>query len=92
MDRQPTSSVSVDAITLRYNTETRHVEVGVSKRIIEPYIDQLALPGVTLWEGERLAEATERAVRAQLFLAYSWVAGFSTHSSNAMAMVEPRLA
>lgn len=68
MDRQPTSSVSVDAITLRYNTETRHVEVGVSKRIIEPYIDQLALPGVTLWEGERLAEATERAVRTKLDL------------------------
>ncbi len=68
MGRQPTSAVSVDAITLRYNNDARHVEVGVSKRIIEPFIDQLALPGVTLWEGERLAEAAERAVRTKLGL------------------------
>lgn len=68
MDRQPTSNVSVDALALRYNNETRHVEVGVSRRIIEPYIDQLALPGVTLWEGERLADAAERAVRTKLDL------------------------
>lgn len=68
MDRQPTSNVSVDAITLRYNTETRHVELGVSQRLNEPYRDQLALPGVTLWEGERLAEAALRAVRTKLGL------------------------
>ncbi|MDO5535723.1 MAG: NUDIX hydrolase [Propionibacteriaceae bacterium] len=68
MSRQPTSNVSVDAITLRYNNETRHVEVGVSRRIIEPYLDQLALPGVTLWEGERLADAVERAVQTKLGL------------------------
>lgn len=68
MDRQPTSNVSVDALTLRYNHDTRHVELAVSKRIIEPYINQLALPGVTLWEGERLADAAERAVRTKLDL------------------------
>lgn len=68
MGRQPTSAVSVDAITLRYNNETRHVELGVSKRISEPFVDQLALPGVTLWEGERLDDAAERAVRTKLGL------------------------
>lgn len=68
MGRQPTSAVSVDAITLRYNNETRHVELGVSKRVDEPFIDQLALPGVTLWEGERLADAARRAVLMKLGL------------------------
>lgn len=68
MDRKPTSNVSVDALTLRYNTATRHVELGVSRRIIEPYLNELALPGVTLWEGERLADAAERAVRTKLDL------------------------
>lgn len=68
MNRQPTSNVSVDAITLRYNHDTRHVEVGVSRRISDPYVDQLALPGVTLWEGERLADAVERAVSSKLGL------------------------
>lgn len=68
MGRKPTSNVSVDAITLRYNATTREVELGVSRRIIEPYLNELALPGVTLWEGERLAHAGERAVRTKLGL------------------------
>lgn len=68
MDRQHNSNVSVDALTLRYNGERRQVEVGVAPRSNEPYIDQLALPGVTLWEGERLADAATRAVDYRLGL------------------------
>lgn len=66
MERQPTSNVSVDAITLRYCAENRQVEVAVTPRPHEPYLNQPALPGVTLWEGERLAEAAHRAVTTKL--------------------------
>lgn len=68
MDRQPTSNVSVDALTLRYNVDARRVELALAPRTHEPYINQLALPGVTLWEGERLADAAERAVATRLGL------------------------
>lgn len=66
MDRRPTSNVSVDVLTLRYSDERRRVELAVMPRATEPYIGQLALPGVTLWEGERLADAARRAVRERL--------------------------
>lgn len=68
MDRHPTANVSVDAITLRFDPGSREVEVGVSRRINEPYLNDLSLPGVTLLEGERLAHAAERAVRLKLGL------------------------
>ena len=68
MDRPPTSNVSVDVLTLRYNGEERHVEIAVAPRSSEPYLGQLALPGVTLWEGERLADAARRAVHDKLGL------------------------
>lgn len=68
MNRPPNSNVSVDAITLRYHGAHRRVEFGLVRRTTEPYCDRLALPGVTLWEGERLAEAAKRAVRKKLGL------------------------
>lgn len=63
---QATSHVSVDALTLRYNPLERRVEIAVAPRQAEPYLGQLALPGVLLWEGERLADATRRAVGTKL--------------------------
>ena len=67
MDARPSSShVSVDVLTLRYNSDTRQVEVATSPRLNEPYLGRLALPGVLLWEGERLADAARRAVQAKL--------------------------
>lgn len=68
MNRPPTSNVSVDALTLRYDRAARQVQLALVRRDAEPYVGRLALPGVTLWEGERLAEATERAVRSKLGL------------------------
>lgn len=68
MDRPTTSNVSVDVLTLRYNAESREVEVAVYPRATEPYIGQLALPGVTLLEGERLVDASRRAVATKLGL------------------------
>lgn len=62
MEQRPkTSNVSVDVLTLRYDAAARRVEIAVHPRRTEPYIGQLALPGVTLWEGERLADAARRA-------------------------------
>ena len=66
MDRPPSSHVSVDVITLRYNPESREVEIATGPRPREPYLGRLALPGVLLWEGERLADAARRAVKEKL--------------------------
>lgn len=67
MEQRPnTSNVSVDVLTLRYDSASRRVEIAVRPRATEPYIGQLALPGVTLWEGERLADAARRSVREKL--------------------------
>jgi len=66
MNRPATSNVSVDVLTLRYNAANRQVELAVAPRPTEPYIGQLALPGVTLLEGERLADAARRAVADKL--------------------------
>ncbi|WP_232547048.1 NUDIX hydrolase [Propioniciclava soli] len=66
MDPRPTSNVSVDVLTLRYDEAGREVEIAVYPRATEPYIGQLALPGVTLLEGERLVDASRRAVATKL--------------------------
>lgn len=66
MDRPTTSNVSVDVLTLRYEPSSREVQIGVYPRATEPYIGQLALPGVTLLEGERLVDASRRAVVTKL--------------------------
>lgn len=65
MDRQPTYA-SVDVLALRFNPDLRRVELAVAPRAHEPYDGQLALPGVTLLEGERLDAAAERAVATKL--------------------------
>lgn len=68
VDRPRTSTVSVDVLTLRYSHVDRRVEIAVAHRQTEPYLGRLALPGVVLREGERLADAAERAVAAKLEL------------------------
>ncbi len=60
------SKVSVDAITLHYNPSTMVVELALATRKQEPFTGQLALPGVVLREGERLAHAAQRALRDKL--------------------------
>lgn len=66
MNRAANSTVSVDVLTLRYNPAEREVEVAVVPRISDPYAGQLALPGIVLREGERLADAAQRAAAAKL--------------------------
>jgi len=66
--RPKSSLVSVDVLTLRYNAVARAVELAVSPRRTEPYLGQLALPGIVLREGERLADAARRAVADKLGL------------------------
>ncbi|RJO68392.1 NUDIX hydrolase [Nocardia panacis] len=60
------SVVSVDVVTLRYLPEDAGVTVGIAPREFDPFAGRLALPGVLLGRGERLAEAARRAVRAKL--------------------------
>lgn len=61
--------VSVDVIVLRFDPEARAVLVGVAPRAQEPFAGDLALPGVLLGRGERLRDATTRAVTGKLGLA-----------------------
>ncbi|GLY53517.1 NUDIX hydrolase [Lentzea sp. NBRC 102530] len=61
--------VSVDVIVLRFDPDARAVLVGVAPRAHEPFADELALPGVLLGRGERLRDATTRAVVGKLGLA-----------------------
>jgi 8-oxo-dGTP diphosphatase len=68
MERANSSTVSVDVLTLRHNHVRRQVEIAVAPRTSEPYLGQLALPGVVLREGERLAAAAERAASEKLGL------------------------
>lgn len=68
MERPQSSMVSVDVLTLRYNAGNRSVDVAVTRRAKDPYLDQLALPGVVLHEGERLADAARRAASKKLRL------------------------
>jgi len=68
MERANSSTVSVDVLTLRHNHVRRQVELAVAPRTSEPYLGQLALPGVVLNEGERLAAAAERAASEKLGL------------------------
>ncbi|KAF0847513.1 ADP-ribose pyrophosphatase YjhB (NUDIX family) [Nocardia caishijiensis] len=58
--------MSIDVVTLRCWDEDTGVRVGIAAREFEPFTGQLALPGVLLGRGERLAEAARRAVRDKL--------------------------
>ncbi|MGW5312681.1 NUDIX hydrolase [Nocardia thailandica] len=60
------SVVSIDVVTLRCWGDDERVSLGVAAREFEPYTGQLALPGVLLGRGERLADAARRAVRTKL--------------------------
>ncbi|QIS04887.1 NUDIX hydrolase [Nocardia brasiliensis] len=60
------SVVSVDVVTLRFWSDDAGVLVGVAPRALAPFAGELALPGVLLGRGERLAEAARRAVHTKL--------------------------
>lgn len=60
------SAVSVDVVALRFWAADAAVRFGVAPRHREPFTGRLALPGVLLGRGERLAEAAARAVRDKL--------------------------
>ncbi|WP_245722046.1 NUDIX domain-containing protein [Nocardia crassostreae] len=60
------SAVSIDVIALRYGRDDATVTVGIAPRQWEPFAGELALPGVLLGRGERLAEAAVRAVHTKL--------------------------
>ncbi|WP_330229739.1 NUDIX hydrolase [Nocardia sp. NBC_00508] len=60
------SVVSVDVVAVRFCDEDGGVRIGIAPRAREPYAGELALPGVLLGRGERLADAARRAVHAKL--------------------------
>uniref|UniRef100_UPI002456F99D NUDIX hydrolase n=1 Tax=Nocardia abscessus TaxID=120957 RepID=UPI002456F99D len=60
------SVVSVDVVALRFWDEDGEVRFGIAPRALEPFAGQLALPGVLLGRGERLAVAARRAVHTKL--------------------------
>lgn len=60
------SVVSIDVVTLRCWEADSTVRIGVAPREFEPFTGELALPGVLLGRGERLADAAHRAVHTKL--------------------------
>lgn len=68
MERPASSMVSVDVLALRYDPIEREVQIAVATRVKEPFLGQESLPGVVLWQGERLADAARRAVATKLGL------------------------
>ncbi|MFE6921154.1 NUDIX domain-containing protein [Nocardia sp. NPDC057663] len=60
------SVVSIDVVTLRCWDTDSGVLIGIAAREFEPFTGELALPGVLLGRGERLAEAARRAVHTKL--------------------------
>ncbi|AYF74417.1 NUDIX hydrolase [Nocardia yunnanensis] len=60
------SAVSIDVIALRYGPDDPTATLGIAARQWEPFAGELALPGVLLRLGERLAEAAHRAVHTKL--------------------------
>ncbi|MFC9895943.1 NUDIX hydrolase [Nocardia sp. NPDC127579] len=60
------SVVSVDVVALRFWASDSSVTVGIAAREHEPFTGELALPGVLLGRGERLAVAARRAVHTKL--------------------------
>ncbi|MEV0246423.1 NUDIX hydrolase [Nocardia sp. NPDC050712] len=60
------SVVSVDVVALRFWESDSAVSVGIAPRELEPFTGELALPGVLLGRGERLAVAARRAVHTKL--------------------------
>ncbi|WP_225727354.1 MULTISPECIES: NUDIX domain-containing protein [unclassified Nocardia] len=60
------SVVSVDVVALRCWPDDTAVTIGIARREWDPFAGRLALPGVLLGRGERLAVAARRAVHAKL--------------------------
>ncbi|WP_336084093.1 NUDIX hydrolase [Nocardia sp. SSK8] len=60
------SVVSIDVVTLRCWEADSTVRIGVAPREFEPFTGELALPGVLLGRGERLADTARRAVHTKL--------------------------
>lgn len=56
--------VSVDVVPMRFRSG-EGISVAVGKRLFEPFIGELALPGVLLLPGESLAEAARRALSSK---------------------------
>lgn len=56
------SVVSVDVVALAYDHGARSVLVAAAPRTAEPFLGDLALPGVVVRSGERLRDAAARAL------------------------------
>ena len=56
------SVVDVDVLALRFDREINQVVLGLTRRRTEPFLGELALPGVVLMSGERLTTAARRAL------------------------------
>ncbi|WP_309240890.1 NUDIX hydrolase [Nocardia sp. BSTN01] len=60
------SAVSLDVVALRFGADDTTVTFAVAPRQWDPFAGELALPGVLLGRGERLAAAARRAVHGKL--------------------------
>ncbi|WP_063001453.1 NUDIX hydrolase [Nocardia mikamii] len=60
------SAVSLDVVALRFGADDTTVTFAVAPRQWDPFAGELALPGVLLGRGERLAAAARRAVHSKL--------------------------
>lgn len=60
------SAVSVDVLTLRFWPDDETIRLGIAPRANEPFRHRLALPGVLLARGARLADDARRAVTTKL--------------------------
>jgi 8-oxo-dGTP diphosphatase len=60
------SAVSVDVLTLRFWPDDETIQLGIAPRSHSPFQGRLALPGVLLARGARLADDARRAVTTKL--------------------------
>jgi 8-oxo-dGTP diphosphatase len=60
------SAVSVDVLTLRFWPDDETIHLGIAPRANAPFVGRLALPGVLLARGARLADDARRAVITKL--------------------------
>lgn len=62
LDPSLLSVVSVDVVAVTYDHGSRTVLVAAAPRTAAPFVGKLALPGVVVRSGERLADAAARAL------------------------------
>ncbi|EWM13786.1 NUDIX hydrolase [Kutzneria sp. 744] len=60
------SAVSVDVLALRFWPDDETIHLGIAPRAAAPFVGRLALPGVLLARGARLADDARRAVTTKL--------------------------